>query len=107
MHSPVAKWKWLQSLSFKFVQQYHDQIILSFSSLVILHSMSHSSYDMDTKPSAQEALKRLSSGFSLSENANHVMTPKDDKSLKIATFSLQGYLKVCKEASIQPWTCYL
>ncbi|KAL7317107.1 hypothetical protein PS15m_003505 [Mucor circinelloides] len=54
--------------------------------------MSHS-YDMDTKPSAQEAVKRLSSGFSLSESTNHVMTPKDDKSLKIATFSLQGYLK--------------
>ncbi|KAG2200960.1 hypothetical protein INT46_010343 [Mucor plumbeus] len=54
--------------------------------------MSHS-YDLDTKPSAQEAVKRLSSGFSLSESANHVMTPKDDKSLKIATFSLQGYLK--------------
>ncbi|GAN03233.1 elmo ced-12 family protein [Mucor ambiguus] len=54
--------------------------------------MSHS-YDLDTKPSAQQALNRLSSGFSLSESANHVMTPKDDKSLKIATFSLQGYLK--------------
>lgn len=52
-------------------------------------------YDMDSRPSAQEAVKRLSSGFSLSENAHHVMTPKDDKSLKIATFSLQGYLKVC------------
>lgn len=55
--------------------------------------MSHS-YDLDAKPSAQEAVKRLSSGFSLSENANHAMAPKDDKSLKIATFSLQGYLKV-------------
>lgn len=90
----------LQSLSFKFVQQYHDQHYTSFS----IHfeiNMSHS-YDMDTKPSAQEAVKRLSSGFSLSESANHVMTPKDDKSLKIATFSLQGYLKVRKkkEASL-------
>lgn len=51
-------------------------------------------YDLEAKPTAQEAVKRLSSGFSLSENANQVMTPKDDKSLKIATFSLQGYLKV-------------
>lgn len=49
---------------------------------------------METKPTAQEALKRLSSGFSLSESSNYVMSPKDDKSLKIATFSLQGYLKV-------------
>ncbi|KAI7892986.1 ELMO/CED-12 family-domain-containing protein [Mucor mucedo] len=51
------------------------------------------SYDMDSRPSAQEAVKRLSSGFSLSENSNHVMSAKDDKSLKLATFSLQGYLK--------------
>lgn len=51
-------------------------------------------YDMDARPSAQEAVKRLSSGFSLSENSNHVMSAKDDKSLKLATFSLQGYLKV-------------
>jgi hypothetical protein len=56
--------------------------------------MSTSPYDMEGRPSAQEAVKRLSSGFSLSESANHVMTAKDDKSLKIATFSLQGYLKV-------------
>lgn len=48
---------------------------------------------METKPTAQEALKRLSSGFSLSDNSSYVMSPKDDKSLKIATFSLQGYLK--------------
>jgi hypothetical protein len=52
------------------------------------------SYDLDAKPTPQEALKRLSSGFSLSENDNQTMTAKDDKSLKIATFSLQGYLKV-------------
>lgn len=52
------------------------------------------SYDIDIRPSAQEAVKRLSSGFSLSESSNYVMSPKDDKSLKIATFSLQGYLKV-------------
>ncbi|KAG2238008.1 hypothetical protein INT48_002571 [Thamnidium elegans] len=51
------------------------------------------SYDIDIRPSAQEAVKRLSSGFSLSESSNYVMSPKDDKSLKIATFSLQGYLK--------------
>ncbi|RCI00523.1 hypothetical protein CU098_007610 [Rhizopus stolonifer] len=54
--------------------------------------MSHA-YDLDIKPTAQEAVKRISSGFSLSESANQPMTPKDDKSLKIATFSLQGYLK--------------
>lgn len=52
------------------------------------------SYDMELRPSAQEAVKRLSSGFSLSENSHHAMSAKDDKSLKLATFSLQGYLKV-------------
>ncbi|KAI7902057.1 ELMO/CED-12 family-domain-containing protein [Cokeromyces recurvatus] len=53
------------------------------------------SYNFDSKPTAQEAIKRLSSGFSLSESSSNVniSTAKDDKSLKIATFSLQGYLK--------------
>lgn len=51
-------------------------------------------YDMESRPSAQEAVKRISSGFSLSESSNYVMSAKDDKSLKLATFSLQGYLKV-------------
>jgi hypothetical protein len=54
-------------------------------------------YDLDKQPSPQEAeylVKRLSSGFCLSENTNQPLTPLDDKSLKIATFSLQRYLKV-------------
>jgi hypothetical protein len=60
-----------------------------------MSNISTNPYDMvESRPSAREAVKRLSSGFSLSESAHHVMTPKDDKSLKIATFSLQGYLKV-------------
>ncbi|KAI9273624.1 ELMO/CED-12 family-domain-containing protein [Sporodiniella umbellata] len=53
-------------------------------------------YDADVQPSPQEAenlVKRLSSGFSLSENSTPSLTPMDDKSLKIATFSLQRYLK--------------
>lgn len=58
-------------------------------------------YDIDVRPSAQEAVKRLSSGFSLSESSNYAMSPKDDKSLKIATFSLQGYLKVYKKKNCQ------
>lgn len=54
-----------------------------------------SSYDLENKPTAQEAIKRLSTGASLNESStNLAATPKDDKSLKIATFSLQGYLKV-------------
>lgn len=58
-------------------------------------------YDTDVQPSPQEAedlVKRLSSGFSLSENTTQSLTPMDDKSLKIATFSLQRYLKVKKKA---------
>ncbi|OBZ83793.1 Engulfment and cell motility protein 2 [Choanephora cucurbitarum] len=51
------------------------------------------SYDLDAKPTAQEAIKRISSGFSLSESAGQPLAPKDDKSLKITTFSLQGFLK--------------
>ncbi len=54
-------------------------------------------YDLDKQPSPQEAeylVKRLSSSFCLSENTNQPLTPLDDKSLKIATFSLQRYLKV-------------
>ncbi|KAG1374208.1 hypothetical protein G6F61_009526 [Rhizopus arrhizus] len=53
-------------------------------------------YDLDKQPSPQEAeylVKRLSSSFCLSENTNQPLTPLDDKSLKIATFSLQRYLK--------------
>ncbi|KAI8374804.1 ELMO/CED-12 family-domain-containing protein [Blakeslea trispora] len=50
-------------------------------------------YDLEAKPTAQEAVKRISSGFNLSENAGQPTTLKDDKSLKIATFSLQSYLK--------------
>lgn len=54
-------------------------------------------YDLDKQPTPQEAeylVKRLSSSFGLSENTNQPLTPLDDKSLKIATFSLQRYLKV-------------
>lgn len=59
-------------------------------------------YDLDKQPSPQEAeylVKRLSSGFSLSEYTNQPLTPMDDKSLKITTFSLQRYLKVKKKNS--------
>ncbi|KAI9469935.1 MAG: ELMO/CED-12 family-domain-containing protein [Benjaminiella poitrasii] len=53
------------------------------------------SQDSDSKSTAREAVKRLPSGFNLSESSSNinVSTSKDDKSLKIATFSLQGYLK--------------
>jgi hypothetical protein len=56
-------------------------------------------HDFEAPPTPQEAeflVKRLSSGFTLGDNASATLTPKDDKSLKIATFSLQKYLKVNK-----------
>jgi hypothetical protein len=68
--------------------------------------MSHP-YDLDAKPTAQEAVKRLSSGFSLSENANHAMSPKDDKFLKLTTFSLQNFLKVKSTEFINVDVCPL
>jgi hypothetical protein len=57
-------------------------------------------YDLDKQPTPQEAeyvVKRLSSSFNFLDNTNQPMTPLDDKSLKIATFSLQKYLKVKKK----------
>lgn len=57
-------------------------------------------YDLDKQPTPQEAeyvVKRLSSTFNFLDNTNQPMTPLDDKSLKIATFSLQKYLKVKKK----------
>ncbi|KAI8977655.1 ELMO/CED-12 family-domain-containing protein [Mycotypha africana] len=56
-------------------------------------------HNLNDKPTVQETIKRLSSGFSLNSSHhsdhNHAdgTSTKDDKSLKIATFSLQTYLK--------------
>lgn len=52
-------------------------------------------YSLDKQPTPQEAenlVKRHSSGFNFQETKQPT-TPLDDKSLKLATFSLQRYLK--------------
>lgn len=51
----------------------------------------------DLNPTANEAenvVKRMSTGATISDQVSATSSNKDDKVLKMATFSLQKYLKV-------------
>lgn len=61
-------------------------------------SSTRSSSEFEVAPSREEAeslVKRMSAGASLSDQTIGDSAAKDARVLKIATFSLQKYLKVC------------
>lgn len=47
-----------------------------------------------TSTTAEKLVNRMSTGASISDPISSASAPKDDKVLKMATFSLQKYLKV-------------
>ena len=63
-------------------------------------------YEFDSAPTPEEAeklVKRMSAGTNFPDQTNGGNTTtntKDDKVLKIATFSLQKYLKVYNDKSV-------
>jgi hypothetical protein len=63
----------------------------SLSSSFGFQEMSDTSLSSST---AEKLVNRMSTGASISDPISSTSTPKDDKVLKMATFSLQKYLKV-------------
>lgn len=72
----------------------------AFFETSLLNQMSRPSREFESAPTAEEAeklVKRMSAGANVTEGHTGKSSAKEDEVLKVATFSLQKYLKVSQE----------